>query len=251
MKHIALLALGTLALIPTAFVPTGQAQNFDAAQKEEMGAIIRDYLMENPKVIMDAVERYRANQEEIEAKAMEDSIKSKSEALFKNPKSPVAGNPKGDVTIVEFLDYNCGYCKIAFRDIETLLKEDKNLRVVFKEIPILSEGSHMAARYALAANKQGKYWDFHMALMTATGGIDQAYVEGVAKSLNLDMKKLKEDAESAEIRQTIEANLTLAREIGFSGTPSFVVGERPLRGHYGIDALRKFIADIREQAKSE
>lgn len=247
MKHIAILAaLGTLA-----FAAPASAQAFDAAQKEEMGGIIRDYLMENPKVIMDAVERYRANQEEIEAKAMEDSILSKSDALFNNPKSPVVGNPKGDVTIVEFLDYNCGYCKIAFRDIETLLKEDKNLRVVFKEIPILSESSHMASRYALAAHKQGKYWDFHMALMTATGGIDENYVENVAKGLKLDMKKLKADAESAEVRETLEANLTLAREIGFSGTPSFVVGTRPLRGHYGIEALRKFIADTREQAKGE
>ena len=216
---------------------------FTEAQKKALDTAIRDYLMANPKVIMDSVEQFRQNQENADMQAYAQKIRDKHEEIYNDPSSPVAGNLKGDVTLVEFFDYNCGYCKQAFKDVQTMIGEDKNLRVVFKEIPILSESSHTAARYALAADKQGKYWEFHSALMGSTGQISESRLESVAKDVGLDVKKLKADAEDPAIRAAIEKNLTLAHEIGITGTPGFILGDEALRGHYGIDALRKFIKD--------
>ena len=221
------------------------APAFNDAQKKEIEKIIQDYIMSNPKIVMDAAQKFQANQEEMESQAMEKAIKDKAEALYNDPATPVAGNPKGDVTLVEFFDYNCGYCKIAFKDVQTLVNEDKNLKVVFKEIPILSETSNIAARYALAANKQGKYWEFHAALMGTSGGISETMIDQIGKDLKLDMTKLKADADSAEIRAEIEKNMDLARELGITGTPGFVIADKPLRGHYGVDAMRKLISEAR------
>lgn len=245
---IATAALALILAVAPMAAPTAawaQEASFNAAQKAEMGKVIQDYLMENPKVIIDAVEKYRTNQEEIENKAAEAAIKTKGSALYEEPTSPVAGNPKGDVVLVEFFDYNCGYCKIAFKDVQTLAKDDKNLKIVFKDIPILSESSHSAARYALAADKQGKYWEYHTALMEHQGALNDAELEKIATTLKLDIAKLKTDAESNEIKSIIEKNLALARELGITGTPGFVINDQLLRGHYGIDALRKIIGDSR------
>jgi len=227
------------------------AAPFSADQQKALDTAIHDYLMANPKVIMDSVEQYRQNMENADAQAFAVKIKEKHEEIYNDKASPVAGNPKGDVTLVEFFDYNCGYCKQAFKDVQTLVGEDKNLRVVFKEIPILSESSHTAARYALASDKQGKYWEYHTALMTSSGQINDAKLESVAKDVGLDVKKLKADAETPEIRAAIEKNLELAREIGISGTPGFVLGDEALRGHYGLEALRKFIKDQRALKKAD
>lgn len=234
-----------------ATVPAPVAEAFSAEQKKALDGLIHDYLMANPKVIMESVEQYRQNQENMDLQAFTAKIKENHEQIYNDPTSPVAGNKKGDVTLVEFFDYNCGYCKQAFKDVQTIIGEDKNLRVVFKEIPILSESSHTAARYALAAERQGKYWEYHTALMGGSGQINEAKLESVAKDVGLDVKKLKADAESPEIRTTLEKNLELAREIGISGTPGFVLGDEALRGHYGLEALRKFIAEQRKRAKPE
>lgn len=223
---------------------------FTDAQKKEMEAVIHDYLMANPQVIMDSVEQYRQNAEAESEKVFEQKIKDSADALYKDPSSPVVGNKDGDVTLVEFFDYNCGYCKAAFKDVKTLVDEDKNLRIVFKEIPILSEASHTAARYALAAEKQGKYWEFHSRLMEKGGANSTEGIEKAAADVGLDMEKLKKDADSPEIRATIEKNLELSRMIGITGTPGFVIHDKALRGHYGVDALRKIIAETRESKKN-
>lgn len=239
--------LGLAALILSVSALAAMAAekgSFTDGQKAEMGTVIHDYLMENPQVIMEAVEKYRQNQEEMENKATVDKIKSSQDAIFHDPTSPVAGNKDGDVTLVEFFDYNCGYCKLAYKDVKTLLGEDKKLRVVFKDFPILSESSNTAARYALAADKQGKYWEFHQAVMEG-GHTDDASMEKMGKDIGLDIEKWKKDADSPETRAIIEKNMSLARDLGFTGTPGFILGETPLRGHYGIDALRKLIAEQR------
>jgi protein-disulfide isomerase len=226
------------------------APAFNETQMKALDTVIHDYIMANPRVIMDAVEQYRQNQDEMDAKAFSVKIEEKHEAIYNDPSSPVAGDKNGDVTLVEFFDYNCGYCKQAFKDVQKLIDEDKKLRVVFKEIPILSESSHTAARYAQAADKQGKYWEFHQALMNSSGQINEAKLESVAKDVGLDVEKLKKDADSAGVRTAIEKNLELARSIGISGTPGFVIGDQALRGHYGLEALRKSIAELRA-AKTE
>lgn len=227
------------------------AAPFTAEQKKALDTAFREFLMANPKVIMDSVEQFRQNQESAEMQAFTQKIKERHEEIYNDPASPVAGNPKGEVTLVEFFDYNCGYCKHAFKDVQTLIGEDKNLRVVFKEIPILSESSHTAARYALASHKQGKYWEFHTALMNSTGQINESKLESVAKDVGLDLKKLKEDAADPAIRAAIEKNLALAHDIGISGTPGFVLGDEALRGHYGLDTLRRFIKDQHSRKAAE
>lgn len=251
LKFHAVIAAIILALSPMAAMaedaPASSA-TFTEDQKKALDSMMHDYMMNNPQVIMDSVEKFRQNQEAAEGQALNDKIKEKGEAIYRDPNSPVAGNKDGDVTLVEFFDYNCGYCKQAYKDIEKLVEEDKKLRVVFKEIPILSETSHMAARYALAANKQGKYWEFHSAMMNQTGPITEEKLESVGKDVGLDVKQLKTDADSAEVRSTIEKDLTLARELGISGTPAFIIDGTALRGHFGLEALKKTIADAREKS---
>jgi protein-disulfide isomerase len=224
---------------------------FSSEQKAALDTAIHDYLMANPQVIMDSVEQYRQNQEANEAKGFVEKIKERHDDIYNDAASPVVGNKKGDVTLVEFFDYNCGYCKQAFRDVLKILEEDKKLRVVFKEFPILSESSHTAARYALAAGRQGKYMEFHTALMTQSGQMNEGRMETLGKELGLDVKKLKEDANSPIIRAEIEKNLALGRDVGIAGTPAFVIGDDALRGHYGLEALRKVIADKRAAQKED
>jgi protein-disulfide isomerase len=218
---------------------------FTAAQKEEMNTVIHDYLMNNPTVIMDAVAKYRSDKQANDEKAFDSKIQEKSAELYKKPGEPVTGNKNGDVTMVEFFDYNCGYCKHALKDVQALVKDDKNLRVVFKDFPILAESSHTAARYALAAGRQGKYWEFHQAMMEHNGAITEDGIMQVAKSIGLDTEKLKKDAADPAIRAQIESNLALGRDIGIQGTPGFVINGTVLRGAYGLEAMQKAIADVR------
>jgi protein-disulfide isomerase len=246
-KILASVAVAALILAVSPAVSFAEDAKFTDAQRKEIETFIHDYVMAHPEVIMDSVDKYRQGAEAESEKAFDEKIKTSGDALYNDPSSPVAGNKKGDVTIVEFFDYNCGYCKMAFKDVQTLLNEDKNVRIVFKDIPILSEASHTAARYALAADKQGKYWDFHKALMEKGGANNEDSIKKVAADIGLDMEKLKTDADSPETRAILEKNLDLARTIGITGTPGFVIADQALRGHYGIDAMRKIIAEAREK----
>ncbi|HEY8190111.1 MAG TPA: DsbA family protein [Micavibrio sp.] len=244
-KILASAAMAALILVASPAASFAEGAQFTDAQKKEIETLMHDYLMAHPEVIMDSVDKYRRGAEEESTKAFDEKIKASGDALYNDPSSPVTGNEKGDVTIVEFFDYNCGYCKMAFKDVQTLIDEDKNVRIVFKDIPILSEASRTAARYALAADKQGKYWDFHKALMEKGGANNEDSIKKTAADLGLDMKKLETDADSPEIRAILEKNLELARTIGITGTPGFVIADQALRGHYGIEAMRKAIAEAR------
>jgi protein-disulfide isomerase len=245
-----LLAALTVLLASTAPLTSARAADgFTAAQKKELDTVIHDYLMNNPKVIMDAVEKFRQDQQAGEAKVFDAKIKEKQVELYKNEKDPVAGDKKGDVTLVEFFDYNCGYCKHAFKDLQALMKADSKLKVVFKEIPILSESSYTAARYALASDRQGKYFEYHAALMEHNGAISEESLAEVAKSVGLNVEKLKKDADDPAIRAHIESNLSLAHDIGISGTPGFVINDIVLRGAYGLEAMQKTVNDARAAKK--
>jgi len=246
-----ILAFAPVAVKAEEAAAPAAASAFSAEQKAALDTAIHDYLMANPQVIMESVEQYRQNQEAIDAKGFAEKIKARHDDIYNDAASPVVGNKKGDVTLVEFFDYNCGYCKQAFRDVQKILEEDKKLRIGFQEFPILSESSHTAAPYALAADRQGKYTEYHTVLMTQSGPLNEARMESIGKDIGLDVKKLKEDANSPTIRAEIEKNLALGRDVGIAGTPAFVIGDDALRGHYGLDALRKVIADKRAAAKTE
>ena len=221
---------------------------FSAAQKDAMGAIIKDYLMENPNVIFEAIEAGRAKQEEEARKNAEVKI-DENIAYLTRAEAPSIGNPEADVTVIEFFDYNCGYCKRALPDIQAVIKEDSNLRVVFKDMPILGPTSKTAALWALAAHKQGKYFDYHVALMEHKGPKEEAELEKLARNLGLDVEQMKKDIDSEELQKELDKVTEVGREIGVSGTPAFIVGKTFIPGYVGEDGLKSAINAEREKNK--
>lgn len=227
------------------FGQSASAQSFSDAQKEEMGTIIKDYLMDNPEVIMEAVEAFRRNQEAEMQQAAAVKIGEHDDFLT-GADAPMAGNKNADVTVVEFFDYNCGYCKRALGDIQKILQEDQNVRFVFREMPILGPSSVEAARWALAAHKQGKYFEYHAALMSHSGAKNESTLEKLAKDAGLDVAQMKKDAASEEVNALIEKGLSVSREIGVQGTPAFVVNGELVRGYVGLEGLKDLINRARE-----
>jgi protein-disulfide isomerase len=164
------------------------------------------------------------------------------------PASPVLGNPSGDVTVVEFLDYRCPYCKAMHQPIADMIAADGNVRVVIKEFPILGDDSLFAARAALAAGKQGKYAEMHAALMTFKGKLSAKDVESTAAQLGLDVVRLKDDMAAPEVDQELQQNYNLAESLGINGTPAFIIGDTLIPGALKLDDLKAHIAKARDEA---
>ena len=168
------------------------------------------------------------------------------EQIFSDPHSPVAGNPAGDVTIVEFFDYHCTYCKAVSGPLDQLLAEDKGVRLVLKEYPILAEDSVVASRAALAASAQGKYWEFHQALMAYRGKFDMPALKSIAVSVGLDADKMEADMAAASMTEDLRGNRALGDALGVQGTPTFVIGDRIIPGALSADDLKQLIAAARK-----
>ena len=239
-------ALGLAFVAPfLAGSPAVAADLFSAEQRQAIEAIVRDYLIKNPDVMLEVLE---AAKEKINSDAQAQrtaTLTERRQEIFADPNAPVAGNPKGDVTLVEFFDYRCPYCKQVTPSIDALLGEDKQLRIVYKEFPVLGPESITAARAALAARKQGKYEALHRALMDMKGQINEAAILNVAKSVGLDVERLKRDMEAPEIDRMLQANHQLAAALEIRGTPAFVVGNEIVPGAVGINELRQLIATAR------
>lgn len=242
----ALIGLSTLGGSPATASAADDA--FSEAQKAALASFIEDYLVKNPDVVVKALTEYQKKQESAEQGQFVQKYQDKKDALL-NGGAPFAGNPAGDVTIVEFFDYNCGYCKKALDDVVKLLDTDKKLKVIFIDMPILSPASQDAARWALAAGKQGKYYEFHVALMKGSEPKNETGFEAIAQKLSLDMDKLKKDADSKEVREAIEKNLSIARELGIRGTPGFIIGDILTPGYVGYDSMKAGIDLIRQGKK--
>jgi protein-disulfide isomerase len=241
-------ALGLAFVAPALTGPPALAADaFSAEQRQSIEAIVRDYLIKNPEVMLEVLE---AAKEKISGDAQATRAKALAERrqeLFEDPNAPVAGNPKGDVTLVEFFDYRCPYCKQVTPAIDALLAEDKKLRVVYKEFPVLGSDSTVAARAALAARNQGKYEALHRALMGMKGQINEAAILGAAKSAGIDVERLKRDMEAPEIDGFLQANQQLAAALDIRGTPGFVIGDEVVPGAVSVDALRQMIAVARSE----
>jgi protein-disulfide isomerase len=216
--------------------------------KGEVEKIIESYLMNNGDKILKSVDDYQRKSIQQKTDA---SIKQNAEALFNNPRTPIAGNPDGDVTVVEFFDYNCGYCKQAFKDIKKLIENDKNVKIVFKELPILGPTSEVAAKWALAANNQGKYFAFHEKLMSHNGAKSDAFLEEAAKAVGLDVDKIKADIAGTEILLQIERERALATDMAIGGTPAFLVGEELIPGAVSYDTLKQKVDAARAAKKKQ
>ena len=222
---------------------------FSKTQTNELHNIIREYLLENPALLNEMIAKLQAAERDQQSKQAREAIASNAKELFHNENDVVVGNPKGNVTMVEFFDYNCGFCKRSVADVLRLTEEDKNLRVVMKEFPILSEGSIIASRAALASRKQGKYWEFHLALMATSGGIeDEAKVMSIAAEAGLDVAKLKADmtADADTIEKSINANRALAQSIGINGTPAFVIDDTLVPGAMPYEQLATSVKIVRD-----
>ena len=222
------------------------AADFSPSQREAIEGIIRDYLMHNPDVLVEALRGAEDKlNREADAKAAGVLADRRGE-VFDDPATPVGGNPQGDVTIVEFFDYRCPYCKQVLPALQALLKEDGKLRFVYKELPVLGAPSVTAAHAALAAQRQGKYETFHTALMATKGQITEDTIYKLAGSVGLDVDRLRQDMKAPDIDQALKANLALADALNIHGTPGFIIGNHIVPGALDLDTLKSMVADARK-----
>ncbi len=224
---------------------TANAEEISPTQKKEIEAIVRSYLVENPEILVEMSQRLEAKQRNEEDKARKSALTGHAKSLFKLAEDPVAGNPKGDVTVVEFMDYNCGWCKKSVIEISKILEQDKDLRVVFKEFPIFGEGSEYAAKAALASRKQDAYWKFHLAMFQHEGQINAEVADSIAASIGLDLDKLKKDMDDPEIAASLAKTRELAQSLQLTGTPAFVIDETVVPGYITHDRMIETIAGVR------
>jgi protein-disulfide isomerase len=226
-----------------------RAAEFSPEQRRAIEAIIHDYMSQHPDVILDAVQAAEDKMKaDAQGKAATALVGRRAEIL-QDPASPVAGNPKGDVSLVEFFDYRCPYCKEVEPALEALLGQDRDLRFVYKEFPVLGPSSVTAARAALAARNQGKYAAFHRAMMALKGRIDDDAVFKVAGSVGLDLDRLKRDMAAPEIDRALKANIALAEALDIRGTPAFVIGNQIEPGAISLDDLKQLIDAARKKAR--
>jgi len=229
----------------------GRAAVAGDMSQEEFGRRVRTYLLEHPEVVAEAINRLDAKQREDDAAAAKALLKAHAVEVFQDPDSPVSGNPNGEVTLVEFFDYNCPYCRVMAPLIAQAEAADPKLRIVYKEYPILGPASSFAARAVLAANKQGKYVAFHRALYQVPGRVDEAKVLEVATSLGLDVEQMKADMQDAAIDAILEKNEKLAHALNITGTPGFVVGDVITAGATtNLEALEALIDKGRTSQRS-
>jgi protein-disulfide isomerase len=208
------------------------------ADRKATEAVVRAYILENPEILSEAAGI-------LQQRETAKRLSSAGGALTKAFAGAVDGNPNGDVTLVEFSDYSCGFCRSSLADVKKLIGSDKNLRVVYREVPILSPASKEAAKWALAAAKQGKHKAFHDAMFAGDRPSEQS-IQLAAKKAGLDMARAANDANSSEVAAEIEANLAMMQQLGFGGTPTFIVGDHILEGAVGYDAIKAAIAKARK-----
>jgi protein-disulfide isomerase len=246
---LVLRSLAAALVLACLVAPPAHAQSFSDAQRGEIERIIKEYLTAHPEVLQDVMNELEKRQNVAEAEKMSVGVREHKEVLFNSAHQVTLGNPQGDVTLVEFFDYNCGYCKRAMADMLQLLKTDPNLRVVLKEFPVLGPGSVEAAHVAVAVRMQDKtgkkYLDFHQKLLGGRGPADKARALAAAKEAGLDMARLEKDLASDEVKMTLDEAIKVAEAIGLNGTPSYIVGADVVIGAQGYDVLKEKVAAAR------
>lgn len=225
--------------------PAAAEGSFSDAQKTEIGEIVRQYLLENPEILLEVSRKLEAKQQLAEADMRTKALEVSADAIFRSPNDHVTGNPKGDVTMVEFFDYNCGWCKKGFPEVMSLIEQDKNLRVVLKEFPIFGGDSDYAAMAAIAAKKQGKYWELHTALMSHEGKVTKDVVDELAKETGLDLDKLKADMNADDVKQVLAENHALGQALSINGTPAFIIDTNVTPGYLPAADLKAAIDGVR------
>jgi protein-disulfide isomerase len=237
------------ALLITALPHSVRADEFSKAQRGDIERIVHDYLVAHPEVLQEAMGELEKRQQAADADKHKAAVKEHAQALFSSPDQVTLGNPNGNVTFVEFFDYNCGYCKRAMTDMLTLMKNDPKLKVVLKEFPVLGPGSVEAAKVAVAVRMQDKtgkkYLEFHQKLLGGRGHADNARALAVAKEVGVDMARLEKDLKGPEVDKTLQQDFKLAEALGLNGTPSYVIGEDVIVGAIGMQGLQEKINTAR------
>jgi len=251
----ALLAAMAIALAAPSVVPPAlaQAPAFSDAQKAAIRDLVKDFILKNPEVLQEALVELDRRQKDNELQARLKITQDKTGPLYTAKHNAAFGNPNGDVTIVEFFDYNCGFCKRALGDLQKMMAEDKNVRVITKDFPVLGPGSVEAATVALAAKQQlstDKLWLFHQKLLATRGQVGKQQALDAAKDAGADMAKLTRDLDSPAVRAAIEENIQIADALGLTGTPSYVVGDDIVVGAVGFAELKTRIDNLRKCGKS-
>jgi protein-disulfide isomerase len=241
------LAVAAVACLTIAAPALGQG--FSDAQRGEIERIIKDYLLRHPEVLQEAIAELDKKQAAAESEKHKAAVKANAKLLFGSSRQVTLGNLQGDVTMVEFFDYNCGYCKRALTDMMELMKADPKLKVVLKEFPVLGPASVEAAQVATAVRMQDragkKYLEFHQKLLTGRGQVDRARAIAAAKEVGLDMARLEKDMASDEVRASLAESMELAEKLGLNGTPSYVIGPDVVIGAVGAAALKEKVEAAR------
>jgi protein-disulfide isomerase len=228
---------------PGGLRPAAMSQAPDQAVLEKS---IRAYLLANPEVLVEAMQELERKQDSERDVVAQKVIKEKQAELFADADSPIGGNAQGDVTIVEFNDYQCPYCKRTHLAVKSVVGTDGKVKVIYKDLPILGDASKIAALAALASVKQGKHLPLHNALMEYSGKLDRDKILEIAASVGLDRAQLEKDMDDPKLKQSIERNLALASALGVRGTPAFVIGKQFVPGAIDAAALKALIADARK-----
>jgi protein-disulfide isomerase len=246
IRPFAALIAFALALPVTA---SAQTPAFTPDQRKEIGTIIREYLLTNPELLKEVIAEMEKREALADAEKHRAAVANNADMIYSSPRQVTLGNPQGDVTVVEFFDYNCGFCKKAMDDMLTLMKGDPKIKFVLKEFPVLGEGSTQAAQVAAAVRMQDKtgkkYLDFHLKLLGGRGAADKARALAVAKEVGLDMKQLEKDLAGEEVKAQLAESFKLAEALGLNGTPSYIVGPEVVIGAVGLPALKEKVNTAR------
>ncbi|OWV79636.1 disulfide bond formation protein DsbA [Rhizobium sp. R634] len=240
-----------VALVASVALPFPAAA-LDDQQKKEFGEFIKQYLIENPEIMLDVQEALQKKQEAARLVKANMAIEENSTDIFESKNDVILGNPKGDVTVVEFFDYNCSYCRHALPDMQAMLKKDKNVRFVLKEFPILGPDSVAAHKVADAFRKVApeKYADFHVALLSSEGRASEDSAIAVASTLGVSEDKLRAEMAKSPNDEIVQATYQLASSLGISGTPSYVIGTELVPGAVGLDDLESKVKNMRSCGKT-
>jgi protein-disulfide isomerase len=245
MRSFLLAALLSATALPAlAFDPAAMSD----AEKEAFGQAVRAYLLENPEVLQEVVSELETRQQAQQASSDTEMVKTYADALFEDPNSWVSGNPDGDIVVVEFMDYRCGYCRKAYDEVEELIKSDGKIRFIVKEYPILGEESEHSARFAIAVRQiagDQAYEAAHDALITFRGDVTADSLARLASDLGVDPNAVLTRMTAPEVEAVLAANEALGKQMQISGTPTFVVGGQMLRGYVPLDGMRQIVSEER------
>ncbi|WP_186417764.1 DsbA family protein [Bosea sp. CS1GBMeth4] len=251
LRRLALAGIAACALAAAAL--PAQAQGLSAEQRTAVVELIKETLLKNPELIQEALVELERRNQVAQVEAQRNALAAEKASLIDPASSVIAGNPQGDVTLIEFMDYNCGFCKRAMEDVRALAKDDPKLKLVIKDFPILGPDSVEASRVAVAVKNQlqgPKYWEFHLKLMSAKGRINGAKALEIAKEAGADIERVRKEMEAPATRAVIEQTVALGDRLGLTGTPAFIVGDEVVFGAVGQAALKQKIEAVRKCGKA-